>query len=87
MQIFWINACTIHLYNVIVQADTSRVVYAWNDNDPENDDADNGPMYHNANRGAAPLNLLSGVTNPVNMDDGQATFQTFTLGVENVRFV
>ena len=69
-----------------MQADTSRVVYAWNDNDPENDDADDGPMYHGAtNRGAAPLNLLSGVTNPVNMDEGQGTFQTFTLGVENVR--
>jgi hypothetical protein len=71
---------------MVVQADTSRVVYAWNDNDPENDDADNGPMYHGANRGAAPLNLLSGVTSPVKMEAGQGSFQTFTLGVENVRF-
>ena len=68
-----------------MQADTSRVVYAWNDNDPENDDADDGPMYHGAgNRGAAPLNLLSGVTNPVNVK-ADSFIRSFTLGVENVR--
>ena len=68
-----------------MQADTSRVVYAWNDNDPENDDANDGPMYHGAgNRGAAPLNLLSGVTNPVNVE-ADSFIRSFTLGVENVR--
>ena len=71
---------------LILQADTSRVVYAWNDNDPENDDADDGPMYHGAgNRGAAPLNLLSGVTNPINVEAGQGSIRSFTLAVENVR--
>ena len=60
------------------------MVYAWNENDPENDDTDDGPMYHGAgNRGAAPLNLLSGVTNPVNVEAG-GSIETFSLGVENV---
>lgn len=70
---------------IYLQADTSRVVYAWNDNDPENDDATDGPMYHGAaNRGAASLNLLSGVTNP-NVGEDPSTLQSFTLGVQNVR--
>ena len=42
-------------------------------------------MYHGAaNCGAAPLNLLSGVTNP-NVEADQDSIQSFTLGVENVR--
>ena len=61
------------------------MIYAWNDNDPENDDAETGPMYHGAAyRGAAPLNLLSGVTNP-QVEAGQGSLQSFTLAVENVR--
>ena len=62
------------------------MVYAWNDNDPANDDPDNpGPMYHGAgNRGATSLNLLSGDTNPPT-DEDPSTVQSFTLAVENVR--
>ena len=42
-------------------------------------------MYHGAvNRGAAPLNLLSGVTNPP-VKTGQESIRSFILGVENVR--
>ena len=60
-------------------------MYAWNDNDPVNDDPEDGPMYHGAaNRGAVSLNLLSGVTNPT-MDEDPSTVQSFTLAVTNVR--
>ena len=59
------------------------MVFAWNDSDPENDEAETGPMYHGAAyRGAAPLNLLSGVTNP-QVETGQGSTQSFTLTVEN----
>ena len=62
------------------------MVYAWNDNDPVNDDAVNGPIYHGVNRGAASLNLLSGVTNP-QVDPDPNNVQSFTIGVENVRSI
>ena len=58
-------------------------MYAWNDNDPANDDAEDGPMYHMTNRGAASLNLLSGVTNPTKDDSNN--LQSFTVQVKNVR--
>ena len=61
------------------------MVYAWNDNDPANNDPDNGPMYHGGNRGSASLNLLSGIPNPTVPDPN--TVQSFTLGVENVRSI
>ena len=70
-----------HSFNTLsecIQADTSRVVYAWNDNDPADE---NSPMYHGVNRDAVSLNLLSGVTNPPNPDLNSV--QSFTISVEN----
>ena len=56
-------------------------MYAWNENDPEGDD-ENGPIYHGStNRGAVSLNLLTGVTNPPDVEDEKS----FTLKVQNVR--
>ena len=72
----------INNYLVHAQADTSRVVFAWNNNDPANDDPD-AVMYHGENRGATNLNLLSGVTNPP-MNEDPSQVQSFTLAVDNV---
>ena len=70
--------------SIKIQADTSRVIYSWNDNDPANDDPNEGPMYHGGNRGAVSLNLLSGDTNPP-VDADPSAVGSFTLGVQNVR--
>ena len=65
------------------QADTSRVVFAWNNNDPANDDPD-AVVYHGENRGSTSLNLLSGVTTPP-VNEDPSLIQSFTLAVDNVR--
>ena len=70
------------MYAHCLQADTSRVIYAWNSNDPTDDDPEAIAYHGTTNRGAASLNLLSGVTNPP-QDDGN--LQSFTIQVENVR--
>ena len=65
------------------QADTSRVVFAWNDDDPANDDPD-AVVYHGENRGSSSLNLLSGVTTPPENED-PSLVHSFTLAVDDVR--
>ena len=42
----------------LLQFETSRVVWSWNDNDP----VDNVPAFHQLNRGSTSLNLLGGQT-------------------------
>ena len=55
---------TVYTLKILIQANTARVVFSWNDRDPENDDPETGPMYHGNNRGSASLNLLGGLVNP-----------------------
>jgi len=64
------------------QADTVRVIYGWNDADPDNDNP-NGPIYHGiSNRGTQNLNLLGGDPNPPDIDP--ASLMSFDIAVDNV---
>jgi hypothetical protein len=76
-----ITYTSITLSIFFAQADTSRVVFAWNNDDPANDDPD-AVVYHGENRGSSNLNLLSGVTNPPMNED---PVESFTLAVDDVR--
>ena len=69
-------------YYFTSQANTARVVYSWNENDPANDDAVNGPAYH-TNRGSASLNLLGGLLN-MPPDPPAGTTGSFNITVDNV---
>ena len=67
-----------------MQANTARVVFSWNDNDPANDDPDSGPMYHGSNnRGSASLNLLGGLIN-MPPEPQAGTTGSFNITVNNV---
>ena len=50
----------IIMYMFFSQADTTRVIFSWNEADPANDDP-NEVMYHGpTNRGSLSVNLLGG---------------------------
>ena len=74
------------MYNICtLQPNTARVVFSWNDNDPVNDDAESGPMYHSANRGSASLNLLGGLVNPP-LPPSADMIGSFNVTVDNVSY-
>ena len=66
--------------NTCMQADTSRVVWSFQANDPT-DPLGNTAMFHD-HMGVSSLNLLGGLTNaPADPND----VQSFDIGVTNVR--
>ena len=70
-----------------MQANTARVVFSWNENDPANDDPESGPVYHGgSNRGSASLNLLGGLID-MPPDPLAGTVGSFNITVDNVRSV
>ena len=68
--------CTL----LMLQPDTARVVFSWNDADPTAPDGSDA-MYHQT-RGSASINLLGGLRNP--QPDSSNT-SSFTFRVNNVR--
>ena len=62
-----------------MQANTARVVFSWNDNDPTTPDR-NDAMRHMV-RGSASLNLLGGLPDP---PPEPADTRSFTFRVNNV---
>ena len=67
------------------QANTARVVFSWNENDPANDDPENGSVYHGfINHGSASLNLLGGLID-MPPEPPANTVGFFNITVDNVR--
>ena len=68
----------------MLQANTARVIFSWNENDPANDDPENGPVYHGvSNRGSASLNLLGGLID-MPPEPPADTVGSFNVTVDNV---
>ena len=68
-------------FSYLVQANTARVIFSWNDNDPTTQDGSDA-MYHTTNgRGSASLNLLGGLPDP---PPEPADTRSFTFRVNNV---
>ena len=64
-----------------IQADTSRVVYSWQDQKPTVIDRDTYTLLRHSDKGSASVNLLSGLpTAPAIPDNAQQ----FTVGVTDV---
>ena len=68
--------CTL----LMLQPNTARVVFSWNDADPTAPDGSDA-MYHQT-RGAASINLLGGLRNP---PPDPSNTSSFTFRVNNVR--
>ena len=66
-------------FSYLVQANTARVIFSWNDNDPTTPDGSDA-MQHMV-RGSASLNLLGGLTDP---PPEPADTRSFTFTVNNV---
>ena len=64
---------------IVLQAETARVVYSWNDNDPTTQDG--GDAIRHTTRGAASVNLLGGLINP---PPEPSDSETFFVGVNSV---
>ena len=82
----WISCplVTMILDYTCMQANTARVVFSWNENDPTNDDAETGLVYHGFNnRGSASLNLLGGLIN-IPADPPAESIGSFNVTVNNV---
>ena len=67
----------------IMQSDTARMIFSWNNADPVDDDP-NQVMYHETNRGASSVNLLGGQqevpTDPTDL-------QSFDITVDAVSII
>jgi len=65
----------------LLQSDTSRVVFSWNDADPTRPDGSDA-MYHLVNgRGSASVNLLGGLHNT---PPDPSNTRSFTVRVNDV---
>ena len=72
---------------VYLQADTSRVVYSWNDNTPTVTRDSDGEVYSlvpHQEKGSASLNLLSGLPNEPEIPDDALQF---TVQVDDVSII
>ncbi|CAH1248491.1 MOXD1 [Branchiostoma lanceolatum] len=66
----------------VINEDTMRVLWAWHDDDPEDESGVNGPAYHGVNRGARSTVLLSHIIAPPNFTE--TNYTTFDLLMNNV---
>ena len=64
---------------ILLQAETARVIFSWNDVDPTMPDGSDA-MRHTT-RGAASINLLGGLINP---PPEPSDSETFFVGVDSV---
>ena len=72
--------CDDFLSFLTLQANTARVVFSWNPNDPADKDS---PTYHGTERrGSTSLNLLGGLVDPPELPDD---LDSFSIRVSNVR--
>ncbi|XP_019644850.1 PREDICTED: DBH-like monooxygenase protein 1 [Branchiostoma belcheri] len=65
----------------VINDDTMRVLWAWHDNDPEDDTGPSGPAYHGSNRGARATLLLN---RKLTETPAVGTTHTFDLIMNNV---
>ncbi|XP_066292189.1 DBH-like monooxygenase protein 1 homolog [Branchiostoma lanceolatum] len=66
----------------VINEDTMRVLWAWHDDEPEDESGVNGPAYHGANRGARSTVLLSNIIAPPNVTE--TNYTTVDLLMKNV---
>ncbi|XP_035694936.1 DBH-like monooxygenase protein 1 homolog [Branchiostoma floridae] len=66
----------------VINEDTMRVLWAWHDDDPEDESGVSGPAYHGANRGVRSTVLLSNIIAPPNLKETNIT--TFDILMNNV---
>ena len=71
------GSCWITL--IVLQANTARLIFSWNDNDPAMQDGSDA-MRHTT-RGAASVNLLGGLPDP---PPEPRDSETFFIGVNSV---
>ncbi len=70
------------LISCLLQSDTARVIFSWNDADPVNDEP-NQVMYHGTtNRGSLSVNLLGGQQE---VPPDPADLESFDITVDAVR--
>lgn len=67
------------MVSLLVQTQTTLVVFSWNDNDPTAEDGSDATRHQT--RGSASVNLLGGLVNP---PPEPSDTQSFTLTVNNV---
>ncbi|XP_078698163.1 DBH-like monooxygenase protein 1 homolog [Branchiostoma floridae x Branchiostoma belcheri] len=65
----------------VINDDTMRVLWAWHDNDPEDESGPSGPAYHGTNRGARATLLLN---RKLTETPAVGTAHTFDLIMNNV---
>ncbi|CAH1233409.1 MOXD1 [Branchiostoma lanceolatum] len=66
----------------VINGDTMRVLWAWHDDDPEDESGVGGPPYHGANRGVRSTVLLSNIIDTA--DSAGELKYTFDLTMKNV---
>ncbi|XP_035696831.1 DBH-like monooxygenase protein 1 [Branchiostoma floridae] len=66
----------------VINEDTIRVLWAWHDDDPEDESGVSGPTYHGANRGVKSTVLLSNIITPTNIQE--SLNYTFDILMKNV---
>ncbi|XP_078694608.1 DBH-like monooxygenase protein 1 homolog [Branchiostoma floridae x Branchiostoma belcheri] len=66
----------------VINADTMRVLWAWHDDDPEDESGPSGPAYHGSNRGTRSTVLLSNIIAPDNFKE--TNYTTVDLLMNNV---
>ncbi|XP_066270631.1 DBH-like monooxygenase protein 1 homolog [Branchiostoma lanceolatum] len=66
----------------VINEDTMRVLWAWHDDDPEDESGAGGPAYHGANRGVRSTILLSNIIDTAN--SAGALNYTFDIAMNNV---
>ena len=64
---------------ILLQAETARVIFSWNDVDPTMEDGSDARQHQT--RGAASVNLLGGLINP---PPEPSDSETFFIGVDSV---
>ncbi|CAH1233413.1 MOXD1 [Branchiostoma lanceolatum] len=66
----------------VINGDTMRVLWAWHDDDPEDESGVGGPAYHGGNRGVRSTILLSNIIDTAK--SGGAVNYTFDIAMNNV---
>ena len=75
------NYKAIDIYSYLLQANTARVVFSWNDNDPTMPDGSDAMQHTTNDRGSASLNLLGGLRS---IPPDPSDTRSFAFTVNNV---
>ena len=66
---------------IVLQANTARVIFSWNDVDPTMPDGSDAMYHTTTGRGSASVNLLGGIPDP---PPEPSDSETFFIGVDSV---